>query len=98
MTLFMNLWEQIDKNRLVENEDSASIKAIKTGLNIREDFWDDFLSLTHNAEALADLLDVRPEQIANWSYRIKEGLDEVQKSDDVEEEDMDTKIIPTGEL
>ncbi len=96
----MSLWEQIDKSKqLAENEDSASIKAIKTGLNIREDFWDDFLSLTNNREALADLLEVRPEQIANWPFRIKEGLDKVQKSnDDVEEEDIDTKILPTGEL
>ena len=99
MTLFMNLWEQIENRKIVENEDNASIDAIKTGLNIREDFWDDFLSLTNNREALAELLEIRPEQIANWPYRIKEGLDKVHKSsDDTDEEDMDTKIMHTGEL
>jgi hypothetical protein len=59
----------------------ASLDAVRAGMNIRPDFWDDFIRLTGNAEALSELLDVPRDKIAGWAAKITQSLELVQQAD-----------------
>lgn len=82
-----------------EHIDTASMKAIRTGLNIRDNFWEDFIQVCNNADALAELLGVRAEQISGWSGKIKHNLDRVNKADAAGEgeDKKKTKVLNTGD-
>lgn len=94
MASFASLWDKVGSKRLVENDDSKAVLAIKHGQNIRDDFWDDFIRLTNNPEALSELLGVSSQDIALWPIKIKEQLDKLEN--DVE--DVKTKVLDTGKL
>lgn len=81
-----------------EHIDTKSMKAIRTGIAVRENFWDDFLQVCNNADALAELLGVRPEQVSGWGARIKHNLQRVHKADDAGDGDEKpkTKVMDTG--
>lgn len=100
MPSFMKLWENMIADKDAEHIDTGSMKAIRTGLNVREDFWDDFLMVLNNAEALSELLGVSPEQIARWASSIKHNLEKVKKADThgEGEEKPKTKVLDTGDL
>lgn len=87
---FSNLLEQLE-------DDSKAIRAIRIGLNIRDNFWDDFMQVCNNAEGLANLLNVRTEQVIKWRYNIKLHLARVRELDNREKEKK-TTIINTGKL
>ncbi len=78
----------------------AAMDIIRSGLRLRgEDssrsFWDDFLQMCSNSDGFAELLDVRPEQVAKWTSRIREMMDKVEKSE--EQDSADKKnILQTG--
>ena len=97
MPTFMQLWECMHSHN--EHTETGAVRAIRTGLNIRDTFWDDFMQACNNQEGMADLLQVRPNQIATWATRIKENLEKVQHADvrDDGEEKAKTKIIDTGD-
>jgi len=61
--------------------DSSKSKAIRNGLGIRDGFWDDFLLLLNNAEAVASLLDVPVEKVGTWHDIVKKELEKVHDSD-----------------
>lgn len=81
-----------------EHIDTKSMKAIRTGIGVRENFWDDFLQVCNNTDAIAELLGVRPEQVGSWGGRIKHNLDRVHKADDAGDGDNkpQTKVLDTG--
>ena len=90
---FFQLWDNMS---LKEDVETPAMRAIKAGFNIEDNFWDNFIAICNNTDALADLLDVSPEQIIGWSNKIKSTIDLVDKhksSDDVK-----TKLIDTGEI
>lgn len=67
--------------------DTGAMNAIRTGINIRAkkdcgDFWDDFIKVCGNADAMSELLDVPREKVTGWAGRIQELLDKVGKSDE----------------
>jgi hypothetical protein len=97
MVSFMQLWNNLCEEKDAEHIDTSSMKAIRFGLNIRDDFWDDFIQVCNNADSLAELLEVRPEQIAGWAGRIKHNLDKVQKADVSGGEEKKTKVLDTGD-
>lgn len=72
--------------RLSKSKDSNKEEKIKEiisfGKNIRDDFWDDFILLLNNPEALSVLLDVPEDNIITWYGKIKKYLDE--KDDETE--------------
>jgi hypothetical protein len=79
--------------------DSKAVHVIRTGLNLRSkqecgNFWEDFLQVCNNTDGMSELLDVRPDQIARWSGKIREMLDKVNKSDSEESGKKD--ILNTG--
>lgn len=98
MVSFCQLLHHMESN-LHENENTPAMQVIRTGLNIREDFWDDFISIANNPEGLADLLQVSPERITAWGGLIQENLDKVKEADqrgDGEEEPR-TKVLDNDE-
>jgi len=76
-------------------EESKS-KAIRNGLGIREGFWDDFLLLLNNVEAVASLLDVSPEKVGTWHEAIKKELEKVHDSDNEVVPKDKNRLLKTG--
>lgn len=98
MVSFLKLWENMSQQR--EHADTKAMIAIRTGINVSDEFWDDFISVTNNADALAELLGVREDQVRSWGSRVHDALEKVQKADDdgEGEEKPKTKLLDTGEL
>jgi hypothetical protein len=94
---FLKLWENMKQK---DAEDTKAMQAIRMGNNISENFWEDFIRVCNNAEGLADLLDVRSDQVSGWSSKIKHNLEKIEKSDKFEKNDEKpkTSIIDTGDL
>ena len=85
MLSFQKIMEHMDgfRKEQTNKNDKKSAEAIRAGINIREDFWYDFLSLTNNANALGELLKVPPTKISAWRSRIQKYLDKVKEEDEV---------------
>ena len=64
-----------------DSQETNAMKAIRNGLGINKDFWDQFLLLLNNSEALSDLLNVPVEKIGTWYELVKNNLDKVHESD-----------------
>lgn len=64
-----------------ENRETGAMKAIRNGLGIKESFWDDFILLLNNAEAVSDLFDVPVEKVGTWHETIKNSINKVQGAD-----------------
>lgn len=107
MVSFYKVWENLsdteeadDTSPLLDSGDKTqSLIAIRNGLGLRRkeecgNFWDDFIKVCNNSQALSELLGVRPEQVSQWSSKIKEALDKV-KDEDLTKEDR-PKNIKTG--
>ncbi len=89
MTSLWKIWENMDQDASplkASGEHSQAMQVIRAGLDLRgedanKSFWDDFIQLTSNTSALAELLDVRPEQVAKWHSTIQELVDRVREED-----------------
>lgn len=98
MVSFAKLWEQMQEDEEV-GADTPEMEAIRTGLNQNEDFWDQFLLVCNNSNALATLLGVRPDQVSSWHPKVQKALDKVRKSDDQPSgsDDVKKEMLPTGD-
>lgn len=111
MKSFLEFWETInplqeiatgfsdndDQDELsLDNNESASIRVIKTGLGFDDNFWDDFKSLLNDAEGLSELLDVPKEKITGWGSKIDELIEKAEGDQDKEETEKKSEMIPTG--
>ncbi len=81
--------------------ETPAMQAIRTGLNESPDFWDMFLAVTNNAEHLADLLKVTPEQVGSWRAHVTQALQKVHDADEQPDETTEKgtkkEMIPTGD-
>lgn len=97
MVSFQKLWENMESSRKGGHHlDDKAMEAIRNGINVREDFWDDFLLVVNNSGALSVLLDVPVTKISAWHQKVKEALDRVQKADAVPEPKDKGKLLKTG--
>jgi hypothetical protein len=96
---FQRLWENMQTQRLKEadQKDSKAMEAIRTGINVSEDFWDNFLQVINNSEALSELLDVPTTKIGSWHSKINDALSKVKQADEGPEVKKKNKMINTGE-
>lgn len=78
-----------------ENDNELAEKAIKLGLNIRDDFWEDFIRVTNNPTALGELLGINSGKILSWGKNIRKYLQKVKK-DRSSEEKPKKKMLNTG--
>lgn len=90
---FLEAWEKT--RSIKENHNDAAIGAIFTGINVAEDFWDNFILVCNNKEGLAALLNLSPEKVASWPPSIQEYL-EKSKSEKNPESKEKTQIMDTG--
>lgn len=98
MSSFQRLWENIQlKKESIEEEDDKGMSAIRTGIGVRDDFWEDFLLVINNSEGLSQLLDIPVTKIAGWHNKIKETLDKVKEKDSTPELKKNVKLLKTGQ-
>ena len=82
------------------NEDGIEMDAIRAGINIRKDgdFWNDFINLCGNAEAVSELLDVPVETVTGWAGKIRELVEKAEKEDGEEgAKSKRSEILATGD-
>lgn len=90
---FWNLLETTEEN-------SKSLDIIRSGNNLRNkdcgNFWDDFINLCGNADAMSELLDVPKEKVTGWSQRVSSFRKEAQEKDSINT-NKKHRIIKNGE-
>jgi len=80
MASFLQVWESALGSG-PPAQDSKAMRAVRAGLHVREDFWQDFMNVCNNAEAMADLLDVRVDQVTSWGSKVRHALSLVDEAD-----------------
>ncbi len=92
----MRLFEVWDKmNSYRETTDHGAVNAIFTGLNVSEDFWDNFILVCNNTDGLSQLLGVSAEKIASWPIKIQEYLKKSKDHENPEDKEK-TQVMNTG--
>jgi len=79
------------KDYIKEKKDS---NIIITGLNVDENFWNNFLLVLNNGQGLSDLLGVPKSKILTWNKKIKEALNDHEHRD--QKVLRNKKVIRTG--
>lgn len=82
------------------HHDSKGMRAVRTGLNINEEFWDQFIQVCNNTDDLAELLGVSPTAISTWATKVKEAVDKVKQADSQgkSDEKVKNKVMDTGDF
>lgn len=91
----MDFWK-FHETLMNQNEEMA-IRAIRSGLNVNENFWEDFISMIGNSDAVAVLLDIPKEKITGWASRIRQLLEKIQNMDSSSDKTKH-KMINTGDI
>jgi len=95
MTIFCRVLEQLDEHMAPE-PDARMVAAIRAGLNIDPNFWNDFLRLC-NSPALPYLLGVNKSTISQWPAKIREYLTHVETMDSQDaSRNKKANLITTG--
>jgi hypothetical protein len=87
---------------LLESQDDStkSLDIIRSGNNLKKpdcgNFWDDFINLCGNADAVSELLGVPKEKVTSWSGAINKLRQEVEIKDS-DKSNKKHKIIKNGE-
>lgn len=91
--------EQLEESMLAEENNMPSsglTAAVRAGLNLRPDFWDDFMKVCNQSTALAELLGVRKEIISRWPMVIRSTVEKVRQMDNHESSQGTARLIRTG--
>jgi len=75
-------------------KDKKDHNVILTGLNVDENFWNNFLLVINNSQGLSDLLGVSKNKISTWNKKIRDALKEHENRD--QKVLRNKKIIRTG--
>jgi hypothetical protein len=80
MLTFNKVLEKIDESHSNNSEEfnDKAIATIKTGLNLDEDFWDNFKNIC-NSPGLGELLGVSKNVISTWYSKIDKHLNKVEE-------------------
>jgi len=72
MANFSFLFENMERSKQFDKEyqDSQALEAIQNGINVDENFWNNFLAVLNNTEALSNLLGVPAIKMNKWRGRI----------------------------
>ena len=86
---------------LDSGEESKAMEAIRSGLHIRKDeegdFWEDFIQVCGNSDAMSELLNVPKETITGWAGKIQELKEKVQLADQEGNHSSKSEPLPTGD-
>jgi hypothetical protein len=97
MSSFQRLWENIQAQKEKTPQDDRAMSAIRTGIGIRDEFWDDFLLVINNSEGLSQLLDIPTTKISGWHDKVKHVLDKVRQADASPDPKDNGKLLKTGQ-
>jgi DnaJ-domain-containing protein 1 len=92
----MDFWK-FHETLMNQNDEEMAIRAIRSGLNVNENFWEDFISMIGNSDAVAVLLDIPKEKITGWASRIRQLLEKIQNMDSSSDKTKH-KMINTGDI
>ena len=99
---FGNLWERLEDEKalLDSGEDTKSMEAIRAGMNLGKggndtEFWENFMNLTGNADALSELLEVPKETVMKWTSKIRQVMDKVKKADAGDSDNDRNELMPS---
>lgn len=86
---------------LTSGEESVALRAIRNGMNLRKEdcgsFWDDFIQVCGDADAMAELLEIPREKITGWPSKIKESLSQVEEKDNQDDGNSEkAEMVPAG--
>ncbi len=96
----LELMERQKDPLMDSGEDQRAMSVVRSGNTLsHSEFWEDFMMLCGDAEGMAQLLGVRPDQVRTWSSRIRDAKDHVRKLDSSGEESPEEhdEILPTGD-
>jgi hypothetical protein len=94
---FRKLWENINSEKRGTKEDRTT-SVIRSGIGIRDNFWEDFISILNNSEGLSELLDVPTTKISEWHERISKALEKVNQIDGEQKPMDNVKLLKTGDF
>jgi hypothetical protein len=75
--------------------ESEAMDIVRSGMNISDGFWDDFISLCGDSQAMSELLEVPRGKVATWGKKITSIIERIEKEDSNDSERSDT--ITTGD-
>lgn len=78
-----------------EEGEKKALEVIRKGLSVRDDFWDDFMSLCGNVEGMSDLLGTPRDKVTALGERIRKMISELQRKDSEGSERR--KVLKTGD-
>lgn len=90
MNNFKKLLENINAN------ETKSMLAIRNGIGIRSNFWEDFLSLLNDSESVAELFGIPIEKVSTWRNKVQHSLKLVKNSDNTMVPREKGKLLKTG--
>lgn len=97
MNSFQRLWENMQAAKNEETmPDDRAMSAIRTGIGVRDEFWDDFIAVLNNSEDLSELLDIPVTKISSWRSKIQHALNKVRDADSDTEQKKNGKLMKTG--
>jgi hypothetical protein len=102
MLSFLSVIDRMSKKHFVyyENVDEIgqdkATNVVRSGINLDQDFWDNFISILNNANGVAELFDVPREKVTNWASRIKEIINKINSEDNEKAKGNKAEIVPTG--
>lgn len=96
MISFQKIWENMQAEKQLP-EDDKSLLAVRNGIGINSDFWEDFLLVINNSD-VAELLDVPMSKISDWRSKIIETLDRIKEIDSNSEPSVNKKLLKTGTI
>ena len=87
---------------MTSGDDSQAMEAIRSGLHLRKegcpDFWEDFITVCGNADAMSELLEVSREKITGWASKIRDLVEKVDKKDGEQKTVSNkSKMLATGD-
>jgi Trm5-related predicted tRNA methylase len=80
----------------LNHQESKSMLAIRNGIGVRTNFWDDFLLLLNDSESISELFGVPIEKVSTWKSKIHNALKEVKKHDTNIVAKEKGKLLKTG--
>lgn len=82
----------------VSPQSDRAVEVVRAGLNIGDDFWDNFIQVIGNPDGVADLLDIPKEKVTGWAPRIQKVIDQVSHHDDESSKEEKSKMLSTGDF
>jgi|APSaa5957512493_1039668.scaffolds.fasta_scaffold172357_2 hypothetical protein len=78
--------------------ESESMDIVRSGMNLSDGFWDNFISLCGDSQAISELFEVPRSKVATWGKKINSLIEKIEKEDSNDSERADTITTSDEEL